>query len=302
MSVHRLVISAAVVVAAAVWGAGCGGSAVPAVVDLDEGSAVQMLKDAGLPVETRNQPSDSVEKGTVISVTPAVGADVPEGQAVELLVSSGPPYRMRDLMMGEMDVTSSVTEFSAPTVFAGAENDGAAAYAEGPCWPSGFGSRVRKTAYGMFTGDSGEGIMSVAIYDMGGASAARSALSQVDSAQSSCATGGQAAPNFAGGMMLGANWLTATTVDGYPAMVTVAVPNTATAMVTQGLRVTFAQGRYLVTASVTNMDASFASMSDPMTADPAQESLLSDVVSTEQMLIEEHGLNSEGTVGGVSPE
>jgi hypothetical protein len=40
----------------------------------------------------------------------------------------------------------------------------------------------------------------------------------------------------------------------------------------------------------------------PMTADPAQESLLTEMVSTAQMLMEEHGLSSEGTVGGVSPE
>jgi beta-lactam-binding protein with PASTA domain/tRNA A-37 threonylcarbamoyl transferase component Bud32 len=62
---------------------------VPGVNGLTFRSAQARLERAGFEVERRDQASDSVERGRVISSTPAEGAEAERGSSVTLVVSSG---------------------------------------------------------------------------------------------------------------------------------------------------------------------------------------------------------------------
>jgi serine/threonine-protein kinase len=64
---------------------------VPAVTNLPQAAAEQALTDAGLEVGTvTTEASPSVAAGSVIGSSPASGAQVDEGTAVDLVVSGGP--------------------------------------------------------------------------------------------------------------------------------------------------------------------------------------------------------------------
>jgi serine/threonine-protein kinase len=65
--------------------------AVPQVVGLTVSSARGRLDKAGLRPSEREENSDTVEKGRVISVSPAEGTKVDKGSSVTLVVSSGKP-------------------------------------------------------------------------------------------------------------------------------------------------------------------------------------------------------------------
>jgi eukaryotic-like serine/threonine-protein kinase len=64
-------------------------SRVPGVNGLTFASAQARLERAGFEVERRDQASDSVERGRVISSTPAEGAEAERGSSVTLVVSTG---------------------------------------------------------------------------------------------------------------------------------------------------------------------------------------------------------------------
>ena len=65
--------------------------AVPQVVGLTVSSARGRLEKAGLKASEREENSDTVEKGRVISVSPTEGQKVDKGSSVTLVVSSGKP-------------------------------------------------------------------------------------------------------------------------------------------------------------------------------------------------------------------
>jgi eukaryotic-like serine/threonine-protein kinase len=65
--------------------------AVPQVVGLTVSSARGRLDKAGLRPSEREENSDTVEKGRVISVSPTEGTKVDKGSSVTLVVSSGKP-------------------------------------------------------------------------------------------------------------------------------------------------------------------------------------------------------------------
>jgi eukaryotic-like serine/threonine-protein kinase len=65
--------------------------AVPQVVGLTVSSARGRLEKAGLEPSEREQNSDTVEKGRVVSVSPTEGQKVDKGSSVTLVVSSGKP-------------------------------------------------------------------------------------------------------------------------------------------------------------------------------------------------------------------
>jgi eukaryotic-like serine/threonine-protein kinase len=65
--------------------------AVPQVVGLTVSSARGRLEKAGLQASEREQNSDTVEKGRVVSVSPQEGQKVDKGSSVTLVVSSGKP-------------------------------------------------------------------------------------------------------------------------------------------------------------------------------------------------------------------
>ncbi|HEX6568311.1 MAG TPA: PASTA domain-containing protein, partial [Acidimicrobiales bacterium] len=70
---------------------GAGTVAVPSVAGLSEGDARAALEGAGLAVGSVTQEaSGDVPAGSVIRSDPAQGAQVPKGQSVNLIVSSGP--------------------------------------------------------------------------------------------------------------------------------------------------------------------------------------------------------------------
>jgi beta-lactam-binding protein with PASTA domain/predicted Ser/Thr protein kinase len=69
---------------------GPGQVGVPDVVGKGLKEARRMLKEAGLKVNTTEQPSQSVNTGQVIETRPAVGTQVERGSRVTLVVSSGP--------------------------------------------------------------------------------------------------------------------------------------------------------------------------------------------------------------------
>ena len=64
---------------------------VPDVTGTDKATAASMLKAAGLALgSVTTQPSDTVQKGYVISQSPAPNTQVDKGSAVDLVLSSGP--------------------------------------------------------------------------------------------------------------------------------------------------------------------------------------------------------------------
>jgi eukaryotic-like serine/threonine-protein kinase len=65
--------------------------AVPQVVGLTVSSARGRLEKAGLEPSEREENSDTVEKGRVVSVSPTEGQKVDKGSSVTLVVSSGKP-------------------------------------------------------------------------------------------------------------------------------------------------------------------------------------------------------------------
>ncbi len=66
---------------------------VPDVLGQSESAASAALKAAGLGVAATSAPSDTVDKGDVISQTPPAGQQVPEGTTVGLVVSGGPEVK-----------------------------------------------------------------------------------------------------------------------------------------------------------------------------------------------------------------
>jgi serine/threonine-protein kinase len=62
---------------------------IPAVAGQDPVEAANALGARGLVAKRVNQPSDTVEEGTVIGTDPAAGQPVPKGSEVQLIVSSG---------------------------------------------------------------------------------------------------------------------------------------------------------------------------------------------------------------------
>ena len=69
---------------------GTGTVPVPDVTGLSESQAISELQQAGLKVgAVRNQPSDSVQQGNVVSTDPAANTPVPRGTAVTIFLSSG---------------------------------------------------------------------------------------------------------------------------------------------------------------------------------------------------------------------
>jgi eukaryotic-like serine/threonine-protein kinase len=61
------------------------------VVGLPQGEAVAVLESQGFVVDVREEFSDRVEKGAVISQAPEKGADLQPGETVTIVVSMGPP-------------------------------------------------------------------------------------------------------------------------------------------------------------------------------------------------------------------
>jgi eukaryotic-like serine/threonine-protein kinase len=79
---------------------------VPKVVGLEQSEATAVLQDEGFLVSVSEEFSERVDKGVVISQTPANGTDYQPGNSVSIVVSKGPP------------------EFAMPTVV-GMSRDGA---------------------------------------------------------------------------------------------------------------------------------------------------------------------------------
>jgi serine/threonine-protein kinase len=69
---------------------GPGNATVPGVVGRKQDVAEQMMKDAGFETDVRKEPSDSVDKGRVISTQPGENTQLEKGRTVVLVVSSGP--------------------------------------------------------------------------------------------------------------------------------------------------------------------------------------------------------------------
>ena len=63
---------------------------VPGVVRLQEGDAVQRLRDDGFEVQIERGRSDEAEQGIVFDQRPEVGAEIEEGDTVTIVVSQGP--------------------------------------------------------------------------------------------------------------------------------------------------------------------------------------------------------------------
>jgi len=64
--------------------------AVPDVVDLSEADAIKMLEKQNFLYEKKYEPSDTVEKGYVISQTPEYGDKAKAGSRVTIVISEGP--------------------------------------------------------------------------------------------------------------------------------------------------------------------------------------------------------------------
>jgi eukaryotic-like serine/threonine-protein kinase len=85
--------------------------AVPQVVGLTVSSARGRLSKAGLQASEREQNSDTVEQGRVISVSPSEGQKVDKGSSVTLVVSSGKPQvQVPDVVGKSFDEASSTLQ------------------------------------------------------------------------------------------------------------------------------------------------------------------------------------------------
>ena len=69
---------------------GPGNATVPGVVGRKQDVAENMMKEAGFETDVRREPSDSVDKGRVISTQPGENTQLEKGRTVVLMVSSGP--------------------------------------------------------------------------------------------------------------------------------------------------------------------------------------------------------------------
>jgi len=69
---------------------GPGNATVPGVVGRKQDVAENMMKEAGFETDVRREPSDSVDKGRVISTQPGENTQLEKGRTVVLVVSSGP--------------------------------------------------------------------------------------------------------------------------------------------------------------------------------------------------------------------
>ena len=103
---------------------GCGGTAVPDVVGVDSAAAVKTMRNAGLSPQVRRRPSSIVDKGIVISTDPAQGKVLADGARVSLSVSSGPPFKMTDVVATAEDLPFAASSVSDPVSFSGASMDG----------------------------------------------------------------------------------------------------------------------------------------------------------------------------------
>jgi beta-lactam-binding protein with PASTA domain/tRNA A-37 threonylcarbamoyl transferase component Bud32 len=75
--------------------------AVPQVVGLTVSSARGRLEKAGLEASEREENSDTVAKGRVVSVSPSEGQKVDKGSSVTLVVSSGKPQAQVPAVVGK---------------------------------------------------------------------------------------------------------------------------------------------------------------------------------------------------------
>jgi serine/threonine-protein kinase len=78
----------------------------PDVTGLTQEKAMAELSTAKLKGEVKNEPSDTVEVGVVISQDPPAGQDVEEGSTVTLTVSTGPPNRAMPNVVGSPQKTA----------------------------------------------------------------------------------------------------------------------------------------------------------------------------------------------------
>jgi eukaryotic-like serine/threonine-protein kinase len=69
---------------------GPGNATVPGVVGRKQAVAERMMKDAGFETDVRREPSDSVDRGRVISTQPGENTQLEKGGTVVLVVSEGP--------------------------------------------------------------------------------------------------------------------------------------------------------------------------------------------------------------------
>ena len=84
---------------------------VPDVINQSEESAVAELERAGLEVSITTAPSDSVDEGFVISQDPDPGAEVEDGDTVNILVSEGAEAReMPDVIDMDADEAEALLE------------------------------------------------------------------------------------------------------------------------------------------------------------------------------------------------
>jgi len=66
--------------------------AVPTVAGLPPARATKKLEAAGFEVQVSKIYSDAIEEGTIMSVSPAEGSQIPVGDTVEVAVSLGPEF------------------------------------------------------------------------------------------------------------------------------------------------------------------------------------------------------------------
>lgn len=94
--------------------AGAEGVAVIDITGKSQAEATALLEKEGFQVSKTEVPSDTVEKGNVVSQSPAAGEKVPRGATVTIQISTGPDTNKISVPnvvgMSEMDATVTLTE------------------------------------------------------------------------------------------------------------------------------------------------------------------------------------------------
>ena len=83
---------------------------VPDVIGLPEADAVAAIEAEGLIAEVLTEPSDEADEGIVIAQDPDAGAELEEGDTVQILVSEGSEFEMPDVTGDDADEAEAFLE------------------------------------------------------------------------------------------------------------------------------------------------------------------------------------------------
>jgi mono/diheme cytochrome c family protein len=267
---------------AAVLVSGCGEVPVPTATSSSPAEVAKELERANLGVARRAKSSDTVDVGAVVGLDPAAGTQVASGSTVTILVSSGPPYRITNLVVDSGDVPALLRQ-TPPTSTAPRMD-----WELGDCIPDAFSGQVSEVGTGTYTAGS-QGDAFVNVFDMGTADAARSMISEIGRANEACSTRGRPQVDAVSNLPVGVRWVTAGATPRGSLLVTTFQSTAPGAEVGQHVRGMALAGRYIVDVRLKDSSVPLTALADPSRPDTPAVYLLSDIIKASRQRIAESG-------------